>query len=354
MPSIHHLPLSPSTISTILTFLSPHLPQTLSLYRRLQFGNFSPSAQLLSTFNIDNLSSISDQESNTKWIIAFVDRSRRPETEVFLSCSWESDTSLIHDEITQNEECTALVISLLSALATLPAPLSEPQTQNPSEPAHEENIYTSHLSSPSQILLGAIHSTTAILIRNLHVLAPSSIEKEGLPEAYNRWVFPLHSLPSISGEKFSLPDGLVFGELRECDFGLVRSRTLIPRQESTLRCLARVAVYDRTRSGGRKEEGMNGEEGDEKPVAWAFLGVDGSLSTLHVEEGYRGRGLARAVAVRLWEEEMAVFTRGQGGERWASADVATYNKESNAVCRGLGGEVAYVDYWLRVDLEKVR
>jgi len=348
MPEIHHYSLTPDTVSSVLAFLSPHLPHTLSLYRRLQFGNFSPSAQLLSTVDFsagDALSYASD--TGAKWTIAFVDRSRRPETEVFQSSSWENNTTT-YDDIAHDGECHALVADLLAAIAGLPTPPPpHSESQNEAQTQHEDNIYTSHLASPRLVLLGAVHDTTARLIRDAGVLSPATatVEKDGLPEAYHRWVFALHSsAATISSDRFPLHEGLVFGELRERDFGLVRSRTLIPRQDRTLRRLPRVAVYDCIEADGMARA----------PVAWAFLGVDGSLSALHVEERYRGRGVARAVAVRLWERELGVFTGTDGGERWASADVATYNRESNAVCKGLGGEVAYIDYWLRVDLEKVR
>lgn len=351
MPEIHHYKLTPNSISGVLTLLSPHLPHSLSLYRRLQFRNFSPSARLLSTLSIssNDPSTPANQTPTPKWIIAFADRSRRPETEVFLFSSWESDPdSSSHSSIPSDKEAQTLVAALLGALADLPIPPSSEPHDLASQTAQDGNIYTSHLSNPQLILLGAIHDTTALLIRNSGALVPSSLEETGMPEAYHRWVFPLHRLSSVSSERFPLSAGLVFGELREEDFGLVRARTAIPRQDRTLRSLPRVGVYDCTGSGREvAEEGQ-------APVAWAFLGVDGSLSTLHVEEGYRGRGVARAVATRLWEGELRLFTGVDDGERWASADVATYNRESNAVCKGLGGEVAYIDHWLRVDLEKVR
>ena len=333
--SMQEYKLDQATVTSFLTLLKSNLPYTLSLYRRLQFQHFSPAARIVSSIS-PSTAATRPQHDTQQWIIAYVDRSRRPETEIFLASSWENNIST-YETIKDDKAIKSLVTDLVASVASLSDHQSEEASSMP-QPTSGPNIYTAHLSSPSLVLFGAVHHTTACVIRDLGLLSSDTIEKDGLPEAYHRWVFPLHDAP-ISSDIFTLADGLVYGELRERDFGTVRARTSIPRQDRTLRTLARIAGYDRTN--------------EDVPVAWAFLGVDGSLSTLHVEKEYRGKGVARAVAVRLWEKELKSFTGMEGGERWASADVATYNRESNAVCKGLGGEVAYIDYWLRVDVNKV-
>jgi len=325
--------LEQDTLTLFLALLKPNLPHTLSLYRRLQFQHFSPEARILSS--ISPSACTQSQNQAQQWIIAYVDRSRRPETEIFLASSWENNEST-YDVIKNDTTIRTLVADLVTSVASLSSQSSNEANTAPHSSA--TNIYTAHLSSPSLVLFGAIHHTTACVIRDLGLLSPDSIENEGLPEAYHRWVFAVHAAP-ISSARFTLADGLSYGELQESDFSIVRARTSIPRQDRTLRTLPRIAVYD-----------VSAQDG---PVAWAFLGVDGSLSTLHVEEKYRGKGVARAVAVRLWETNLEVFTGKDGDEKWASADVATYNRESNAVCKALGGKVAYIDYWLRVDVKKV-
>ena len=332
--SMQEYKLDQETVTSFLTLLKPNLPYTLSLSRRLQFQHSSPAARIVSS--ISPTAALRPQDITKQWIIAYVDRSRRPETEIFLASSWENNEST-YETIKDDKVIKSLVTDLVVTVADLSYQQSEAADSSP-QTTSASNIYTAHLSSPSVVLFGAVHRTTACVIRDLDLLSSDTIEKDGLPEAYHRWVFPLHDA-RISSDRFMLANGLVYGELREQDFGTVRARTSIPRQDRTLRTLARIAVYDRTN--------------EDVPVAWAFLGVDGSLSTLHVEEKYRGKGVARAVAVRLWEKELKVFTGMESGEKWASADVATYNRESNAVCKGLGGEVAYIDYWLRVDVNKV-
>lgn len=102
--------------------------------------------------------------------------------------------------------------------------------------------------------------------------------------------------------------------------------------------------------------------GDPAPVSWAFLGGDASLTTLHVEPEHRGRGLAKAVAMKLFAEDMQSFvTHGDLTEedkdkdrRWAHADVAVDNDASIGVCTSLGGKWEWQVYWVRIDLEKQR
>ncbi|KAF2835539.1 hypothetical protein M501DRAFT_941887, partial [Patellaria atrata CBS 101060] len=85
-------------------------------------------------------------------------------------------------------------------------------------------------------------------------------------------------------------------------------------------------------------------------VAWAFLGLDGSLSTLFVEPGFRGRGLGKWVAGRVLGG-LGAFTAE--GRRWCHADVLVGNEEGEGVVRALGGREGWVVYWVRVDLGEV-
>ena len=130
-----------------------------------------------------------------------------------------------------------------------------------------------------------------------------------------------------------------------------------------------------------------------QPIAWAFLGVDGSLSSLHVEPAHRRQGLAKAVSRRLLrrlaDDAAAMGFRavsegpgddwggvyggqeggggehggrdrdgGTGGETteygagegWAHSDVAEENVGSAGVARGLGGRVGWRVRWVRMEL----
>ncbi|KAK5007480.1 hypothetical protein LTR28_005236 [Elasticomyces elasticus] len=92
------------------------------------------------------------------------------------------------------------------------------------------------------------------------------------------------------------------------------------------------------------------------PVAWAFLGLDASLTTLHVEPEYRGRGLAKLVTLKLFSDEMDAFGGEEGavsqGKRWAHADVQEGNVASYRVMESVGARWSWETYWLKVDVDK--
>ena len=104
----------------------------------------------------------------------------------------------------------------------------------------------------------------------------------------------------------------------------MKSRTQIPRQDATLAMVPSLALFPST-----------SDLEDVDPIAWAFLAPDGSLMTLHVEEPYRGRGLAKMLVEKLFREggvlseDVVSDTAGesQKGERWFHSDTALDNQE---------------------------
>ena len=106
--------------------------------------------------------------------------------------------------------------------------------------------------------------------------------------------------PSMTTSHKALPEGYHFSKVRQEELQVVISRTDIPRREETLARLGSVAIQYRQPPTG-EVEGTTAEGQDEGNadvgtlIAWAFLGVDGSLSSLYVEAEHRRRGLAKAV-----------------------------------------------------------
>ena len=88
------------------------------------------------------------------------------------------------------------------------------------------------------------------------------------------------------------------------------------------------------------------------PIAWAFVGLDSSLTTLHVEPEYRRLGLAKTLTTKLLREEMDLFW-ADGMQRLAQGYVIVGNEASAGMCRSLGGRADWEVYWLRVDLGQV-
>lgn len=80
---------------------------------------------------------------------------------------------------------------------------------------------------------------------------------------------------------------------------------------------------------------------DGTPIAWGFLSLDGTLGTLHCEEPYRGRGLAKAVAAKVIRDHNQEF----GDDGWCLADVHIDNVQSQGVCKSIGGKKGWRTSW---------
>ena len=210
------------------------------------------------------------------------------------------------------------------------------------------NTFDMHMQNQSIVLIGAVHELTAQLLVDIGVIA---LGFDIGPEiANNKWVFDLLAPPPVSdsseaGKHRLLPQRMWWGEIQRRHYPLVRSRTAIPRQDRTLVMLPSVAIYP---DDPERDVGLD-------PIAWAFLGVDDSVTTLHVQPEYRGRGLAKAVMKRLWDDasKKSGETTSERTERWAHADVLVGNDASNGLCKSLGGKLAYVDYWVRIDTSRI-
>ncbi|KAI0508424.1 hypothetical protein F5B22DRAFT_405718 [Xylaria bambusicola] len=153
---------------------------------------------------------------------------------------------------------------------------------------------------------------------------------------YDKWIFEIAKLPdadltddigTVNGHRW------VWDVVRREDIAFTISRTNIPRRERTMKLLPSTALY--TNNG--------------TPVAWAFLGPDSSLSSLHCEEPYRGRGIAKAVAVKLLRDHLGDYN-DDAYIGWA--DVAPDNVQSQGVCRSLNGKPLWQISWSRLDLNR--
>jgi len=80
---------------------------------------------------------------------------------------------------------------------------------------------------------------------------------------------------------------------------------------------------------------------DGAPIAWAFIHMDGTLSTLHCEEPYRGKGIAKATAIKVMVDHNKEF----GDDGWCVADVHIDNAQSQGVCKSIGGKIAWRISW---------
>ncbi|KAH0252946.1 chaperone protein dnaJ, partial [Aureobasidium melanogenum] len=279
----------------------------------------------------------SAHERNTKdqWIVAFVDRTCRPETEVWIAASWEHDTPTDDSWLPQADSLVKAMIERISKVKSSPQeagtvaipgnPPGLPSTFKGSASVDRDH-YLQHLQNEQIALFGSIHSATCKILNRLGLVDLSSAAVSNLP--YRKYIFDLRD--NVTSR--SLPAGFVYGKVDPKNYPLVKSRTQIPRQDRTLVKLPSAAIYPTDTSSTTPQ-----------PIAWAFLGLDASLTTLHVEPEYRGLGLAKSLSLKLFSEDMKIYwqhnpTTGEDNhvkERCGHADVATDNTASQ---RNVDGE----------------
>jgi hypothetical protein len=269
----------------------------------------------------------------------------RPETDLWIFAAGEVPG---HSRSRSSEfciECKKAVLSLLDYMSTLVVP----PLRADNEPAlkigrqHEKEFpelgphikfeptpasYCRHLLLPSVITVGAVHHQV------VQIFTDAGLVREELPgrEAkLNKFFFKVSDLPQTK----ELPKGLYWGEMQEKDIAAVQASTAIPRSATTLLSLKSVGVF---------------EESTDTAIAWTFLGLDGSLTTLHTEPRYRGRGIAKAVAAKIFREYAPETAVDEMGTAWAHADVYEGNVQSESVCKSLGGQSSVKVFWVRIDL----
>ncbi len=302
-----------------------------------------------------------------------MDRARAPETEAWLFSTYEvrlhkssekercgkgndEDEDEDGDE-EEAEEAKSHLLALFRAVSSLPPN----RDQNPSR----------------TLILGSLHSALVPLLAHppTHTLTPRAVTARSpdsdvadaagggavlsqISTEYGKWLIPATAAAMVP-QKVKLPRGYVFAAIEASDLCVVMARTEIPKTVETLSRLRGVGVREVAGGGGGGGDGDGG--GDGRLVAWGFVGVDGCLSTLHVEAAERGKGLGKAVAGRL--VGMVGESKGEGGGEgggggedgrgWVSGDVAVGNEGSEGVMRGIGGKRGWTVRWVAVDLERL-
>ncbi|KAL4875093.1 hypothetical protein BJY04DRAFT_202704 [Aspergillus karnatakaensis] len=386
----------------LLTLLSSptHLPYSGPILRRIQFAvnNPSESARVLATFPEDAI------PGATPWLVSFTDINRRPDTQVWLFSSLESASGSSASSLSQAEDpngnplghfppttttteqekqsVKSQLLSLFKHLRNtlVPGYLSH-LALNPPAVSQESGIAKLPIHAPFSFLLGTVHASLVAWIAELQSEGKLTIHRG--KDVFNaKYCFPsgVFNAPAVGPGTGSSENGnqhghgLEHGEFRfhdangiygiqEHHLDLVKSRTAIPRSKPGLLAMSGVALYhDRPHPAGNAMKAPGDEEGkEEMPIAWAFLGFDGSLCSLHVEEEFRGRGLAAVVArevmksgvSRFETDSLAASLGGQveGEKQWFFADVAVENAASRRVMEKMGGLVGWTVVWIVVEVE---
>ncbi|KAI1312523.1 hypothetical protein F5Y03DRAFT_390867 [Xylaria venustula] len=295
-------------------------------------------------------------EEEVPFAAAYLDFSRGPETELWIYSSMEARLARTKAEAEDREDEDAdaergemaCIIALLRQVKRL-----QDLYFLPGSPEAAEREFPT-------ILVGNLNEA----VRERLVAAGLEIISTGL---YDKWVFetdrlPDVGLPEVLGSSEGPGEGKRWGwdVVRKEDILFTISRTKIPRRERTMKLLPSTALY----------------LDDGTPIAWAFLGncfsfptgpklstrmgngklivlrclgPDSSLSSLHCEPLYRGRGIAKAVAVRVLKDHLRDY--GEDA-RYGWADVAPDNLQSQGVCRSLNGQVKWQISWSRLNLDQ--
>lgn len=181
------------SVDYIEQVLTARLPQTLPVLRRLQFmkikGGRTANSLVLASFK---------GEVERCCVVAYLDFSRGPETEMWLYSSMEDG------ELTKAEEalCQEQIVALLSYARQIERDFDRPR------------------ETPGIVLIGSLHEK-----------ALKALQRRGMVEEATspniKFVFDTSKLPPAK----PIPDHLQWTTIRVKDIPLVLSRTDIPRKE---------------------------------------------------------------------------------------------------------------------------
>ncbi|THY36567.1 hypothetical protein D6D01_00368 [Aureobasidium pullulans] len=137
--------------------------------------------------------------SSSPWIVAFVDRTCRPETEVWIAASWEHDTPADDSWLPQADDLVRSLMKEISKAeiipqASSPITASDESTSLPADTNGNGSVdrdqYKKHLMNEKVVLLGAVHSSTVAILERLGLLDPSFV---GSDIPYQKYIFDLRN-----------------------------------------------------------------------------------------------------------------------------------------------------------------
>ncbi|KAL9623984.1 MAG: hypothetical protein Q9160_001737 [Pyrenula sp. 1 TL-2023] len=320
--------------SPILSLLSTCLPYSLPIYRRIQFLESHPNPEHariiifppLPSVPIPNDASPESIAKTPPFIVASVDLSRGQETQIWMFSSLELPDIEALNSFPNNDgqKFREVVRQQMNEIFSIVYNELVPKLPDLAPESYRHKRLGKPLPySRSRVLIGTLH-------QNLRALIPTHTVVR-IDSPYMKYIFPMASF----SEPVTLPPQYEFCDLQRSHLDAVISRTEIPRSIPTL-----LSMY----SGGIVHDSHP------NPIAWGFLGFDGSLSTLHTEPEHRGKGLGVQMSRHLFQDQGAVFSSGTD---WAHADVGEDNQQSRRVMEKIGGRVMWQNCWVEVELAKL-
>lgn len=317
-------------IKAFLPLLKSSLPHSNPLYNRLQAPQNTPDRHCLfaSTIPPSTPTPIpphqpNDSESNP-YTIVFADRSRYHESQIWIFNPLTNCTLPL--TASQTHSLKSHLISLLQFLKTVQIPEAPGWPFKPT------------------LKFACLHPIIGDLIVEIGQAA-GAVKHNTVWQAYNISTAPFQNNSSGNTEisqskRKALPEGFSYARVPEDQLDVVLATSSIKRQAETLLALPSMAVLD--------------DEG--KMIAWAYVGIDGSLATLYVLPEWRGKGLAKCVAVELLRKVRNGEYRDMGFDLdsgWVHADVKEGNEESASLMRSLGGKTEWLSRYIHIDSELI-
>lgn len=280
------------------------------------------------------------QRSGHRWLAAYIDLTNSGQTQVWTFASWEAEFSASADpsSAVQKSHEYPIFAGLFNALFShirkehVPKLGHDPPEQW--QRLKDSGKIVSLPFSRSKVLFGTLAECHWSFLENY-----GSKGAEGVSRAdrgYLKHVFAseVSSLGSVTP-----PDALYFAPMEEQHLQTILDRTNIPRTIETVRQLHRVGLFNE----------------DKIPIAWGMLSKDGSISSLHTEPEYRGKGLAEVVSRRLFADQLDIFTDDRGPATvdtivHCHADVSATNHASTRVMEKLGGKVMWKVAWIELEV----
>lgn len=353
---IHKVPV----FSNILSFLSSHLPYSIPLLRRLQFHGeeYSKSAFVLATFPAPPALALSTGVAATielaeqqPFAIGFFDRDSGSGTQAWLFSSLELPPRNASANLLKKSKHTEKVAIEVQQVMMM---LAHFQEKSP-KASRDARLSGTCMDPPIEdvIVVGSLHKN----VRDLLLTHPSRCVRDdinGPGGPYLKYIISLDLYVGQAHRDQPLPaENLRFCSVEPSDHEFVMAKNSLVRSSKFLLPLPSCGIRDLTTG---------------QLVAFAFLGQDGSLRTLHVELEWRAKGLGFAVARKLLVEKNSEFTdalslkqkHGESAEKHdidsfglAHGDVAGGNIPSTRLFQKLGAREGWEVFWVQIDLQKV-
>ncbi|EXM20202.1 FR47-like [Fusarium oxysporum f. sp. vasinfectum] len=307
-----HLHVFTDVPAELLHLLEARLPRSITLLRRLQFTTFATGKTDFARIIIASDMHLQGRHGNAPncsiirhFTAAYLDPSLGLETNMWLYSTFEDSHGAIPASHALSPDEDALCQQQIKAVLN--------------EARYQGSIYPIQpLAHPDHIFIGSLNNA----VRD--VALASGLRFGSTPKyEYEKFIFRIDELPVPADPE--LPAGMVWGTGTAWNCELVKSRTSVPRSVELLLTLPSLFI--------KLEDGT--------PVVWAFLAVDGSLCSVHCEEPFRRRGLAKTVSAKLLRTRTTSF----GSDNFAAADVAADNTSSQEMCKSLNGSVHWAGSW---------